>query len=63
MMITENTTLRKPVRSRGTCQAPMYISLSRNRSHHSLQAMNRKEAMQLPLMEPMPPITTIKRIS
>ena len=48
MMMTENTTMRKPLRSSGTLNAPIYASLSRKRSHHSEQAMYRKEAMQLP---------------
>ena len=63
MMMIENTTIRKPLRSSGTLNAPIYASLSRKRSHHSEQAMYRKEAMQLPEMEPMPPMTTMSRIS
>ena len=63
MMMTENTTIRKPVRSSGTLNAPIYVSLSKNRSHHSEHAMNRNEPMQLPEMEPMPPMTTMSRIS
>ena len=63
MMTTENTTMRKPVRSSGTLNAPMVVSLSRKRSHHSEHAMNRNEPMQLPEIEPMPPMTTMSRIS
>ena len=37
--------------------------LSRKRSHHSEQATYRKVAMQDPEMEPMPPMTTMSRIS
>ena len=36
---------------------------SRKRSHHSEHAMYRNAAMQLPETEPIPPITTISRIS
>ena len=63
MMMMENTTIRKPVRRKGTLKAPIYVSVSRNRSHHSLAATYRNEAMQLPEIDPMPPITTISRIS
>ena len=63
MMMIENTTIRKPLRSSGTLNEPMYASLSRKRSHHSEHAMYRKEAMQLPETEPMPPMTTMSRIS
>ena len=40
--------MRKPLPSRGTWKAPMNVSLSRKRSHHSLHAMNRNEASTLP---------------
>ena len=63
MMMTENTTMRKPVRRNGTLKLPMYVSVSRNRSHHSLAATYKNAAMQLPEMEPMPPMTTISKIS
>ena len=63
MMTTENTTIRKPLRSSGSLKFPMNVSLSRKRSHHSEQATYRNVAMQLPEMEPMPPMTTISRIS
>ena len=59
----ENTTIRKPERRKGTSNVPMTISLSRKRSHHSLHAMYRKEAITLPLTEPMPPMTTMSRMS
>ena len=39
------------------------MGLSRKRSHHSEQATYRKVAMQEPEMEPMPPMTTMSRIS
>ncbi|CAN4048302.1 ribosome recycling factor, partial [Dysosmobacter welbionis] len=41
MMMMENTTIRKPVRRKGTLKAPIYVSVSRNRSHHSLAATYR----------------------
>ena len=55
--------MRKPLRSRGTLNPPMKVSASRKRSHHSLAATYRNAAMQLPDTEPMPPMTTISRIS
>ena len=63
MMTTENTTMRKPLCSSGTLNVPIYVSVSRKRIHHSEQATYRNVAMQLPEMEPMPPMTTISRIS
>ena len=63
MMMIENTTIRKPLRSSGTLNAPIYASLSRKRSHHSLHATYRKEPRMEPVMEPMPPMTTMSRIS
>ena len=39
------------------------VALSRKRSHHSAQATYRKVARQEPEMEPMPPMTTMSRIS
>ena len=63
MMTTEKTTIRKPLRRSGTLKEPMYVSASRNRSHHSDQATYRNVPMTEPEMEPMPPMTTISRIS
>src|SRR5574344_475367 len=64
MMTIENTTLRKPGRSSGTWKVPRYVfALSKKRSHHSEQAMNKNDEMQLPVTLPMPPITTMSKIS
>ena len=63
MMITAKTTFRKPERRSGTRTSPIYISESRKRSTHSDRMMKRKELMQLPVIDPMPPMTTIRRIS
>ena len=63
MMMMEKTTIRKPVRRKGTLTPKTHVSESRKRSHHSLAATYRKDAMQLPEMEPMPPMTTMSRIS
>ena len=63
MMISENTTRRKPLRRSGTSHSPIICFWSRKRSHHSEQATNRNEPMQLPVTEPMPPMTTMSKIS
>ena len=63
IMMMLNTTMRKPERSSGTRKPPIQVSLSRKRSSHSELAMNRKDAMMEPDTEPMPPMTTISRIS
>ena len=64
MMMTEKTTSRNPLRRKGTLKPfSRMISLSRKRSHHSLQGTKRNEARQLPVTEPMPPMTTMSRIS
>ena len=62
MMTMEKTTLRKPERRMFSPRILLEDS-SRKRSHHSLQAINRKDAMQEPVTEPMPPMTTMSRIS
>ena len=63
MMTTENTTMRKPCPSSGTLKVPMTVGLSKKRSHHSLHATYRKEPKMEPVMEPMPPMTTMSKIS
>ena len=63
MIISEKITSRKPFRSRGTSKVPIICFSSRNLSHHSEQATNRKEEKTEPVTEPTPPITTIRRIS
>ncbi len=62
MMMTLNTTSLKPLRNMADSM-PRKLPLSRPRSHHSEQAMNRKLAMQLPVTEPRPPRTTMSSIS
>ena len=61
-MTTEQTTMRNPVRNRSD-GIPRKEPESRPRSHHSEQATYRKVAMTLPEMEPIPPMTTMSRIS
>ena len=59
--LTENPAM-KAIR-RGSVGEVKVTLVSRNRSHHSLAATYKNAAMQLPEMEPMPPMTTINRIS
>ena len=55
--------LRSAPRMSEMCIRDRKLPLSRPRSHHSEQAMNRKLAMQLPVTEPRPPRTTMSSIS
>ena len=63
IMMTENTTSRKPMRKMPGASMPRKAPLSKPRSHHSEAAMNRVAPMTEPEMEPMPPSTTMSRIS
>ena len=63
MMATENTTFRKPGRMIFSPGMKLEVSISKKRSHHSDAPMKIKELMQEPVTEPMPPMTTISKIS
>ena len=63
MMTMENPTRRKPLRNTPGAEMPRNLPESRPRSHHSEVATNNSEPMTEPEMEPMPPSTTISKIS
>ena len=63
MMITENTAMRKPFLNTAGAVMPRNVPASRPRSNHSDRKIYRKLASTEPVMEPMPPMTTISRIS
>ena len=63
MMMTENTTRRKPFRKIPGALMPRKVPESRPRSHHSDAEMNSMAPITEPVMEPIPPRTTMRRIS
>ena len=62
IIITENTTKRNPLRNIGEV-IPINVPLSSPLSHHSCEAIYKKLASIEPVIEPIPPITTISNIS
>ena len=63
MMMTENTAMRKPFLKMPGALMPRKVPESRPRSSHSEEKIYRKLARMEPVMEPMPPMTTISKIS
>ena len=62
-MMMENTAMRKPFLNRSGALMPRKVPESSPRSSHSELKIYRKLASTDPVMEPMPPMTTISKIS